>query len=152
MENIGYDREPHELTSDMRALGYWKPLRHIAILLLAFLGIGNSSGDEADFTAQQSLLAIHVLELTAGPREAGVKYPRCIDGHRAGPPEDVGGPSGYADFLEAWRDPLNDQHTDMRRWVGRKFDPERFDLDANNKAIARAIRRSKGSYRFRNET
>ena len=95
---------------------------------------------------------IHVLELTAGPREAGVKYPRCIDGHRAGPPEDVGGPSGYADFLEAWCDPLHDQHTDMRRWVGRKFDPDRFDLDANNKAIARAIRRSKGSYRFRNQT
>lgn len=28
----------------------------------------------------------------------------------------------------------------MRRWVGRKFDPERFELDDNNKAIARAIR------------
>ncbi len=40
----------------------------------------------------------------------------------------------------------------MRRWVGRKFDPDRFDLDANNKAIARAIRRPKGSYRFRNQT
>ena len=39
----------------------------------------------------------------------------------------------------------------MRRWVGRKFDPERFELDDNNKAIARAIRRSRGSYRFRHE-
>jgi hypothetical protein len=68
---------------------------------------------------------------------------------RNGPPEDVGGIFGYADFLEAWRNPLHEDHHDMRKWVGRKFDPEDFDLDHNNKAIARAIRRSKGSYRFR---
>jgi hypothetical protein len=33
--------------------------------------------------------------------EDGVKYPRCTVGDRASPPEDVGGYSGYADFLEA---------------------------------------------------
>ena len=37
------------------------------------------------------------------------------------------------------------------RIAGREFDPERFDLD-DNKAISRAIRRSKGSYRFRHKT
>jgi glutamate formiminotransferase len=37
----------------------------------------------------------------------------------------------------------------MRQWVGRKFEPEHFDLEAANKAIARAIRASKGGYRFR---
>jgi hypothetical protein len=89
----------------------------------------------------------HLIEMTTTSREAGVKYPRCIAGSRAGPPEDVGGTSGYADFLDAWSDPRHD----MRRWVGRKFNPERFDLDDNNKAIARAIRRSKGTYRFRLE-
>lgn len=93
----------------------------------------------------------HAIELAAGPRVAGVKYPRCIAGSRSGPPEDVGGPSGYQDFLEAWLDPDHDEHKAMRQWVGRKFDPERFDLDDNNKAIARAIRRSKGSYRFRHD-
>jgi Plasmid pRiA4b ORF-3-like protein len=77
--------------------------------------------------------------------------PRGIAGSRAGPPEDVGGTSSYADFLKAWSDPLHEEHQDMRRWVGRKFDPDRFDLDDNNKAIARAIRRSKASYRFRHE-
>ena len=94
----------------------------------------------------------HAVSLTVVRREAGVQYPRCIQGSRSGPPEDVGGPSGYADFLEAWRDPLDDEHKAMRRWAGRKFDPERFDLDATNKAIARAMRRSRGSYRFRHET
>ena len=93
----------------------------------------------------------HVLELTRAPREAGVKYPRCVAGTRSAPPEDVGGTSGYGDFLDAWRDPAHEEHMAMRRWAGRKFDPERFDLDDNNKAIARAIRRSKGAYRFRHE-
>ena len=40
----------------------------------------------------------------------------------------------------------------MRRWADRKFDPERFDLNDNNGAIARAIRRSRGSYHFRHES
>ena len=93
----------------------------------------------------------HALELTRAVREAGVKYPRCVGGSRSGPPEDVGGTSGYEDFLEAWRDPQHEEHKEMRRWVGRKFDPERFELDDNNKAIARAIRRSRGGYRFRHE-
>ena len=37
----------------------------------------------------------------------------------------------------------------MRQRVWCKCNPERFDLDDNNKAIARPIRRSKGTYRFR---
>lgn len=94
----------------------------------------------------------HAVSLVVARHEAGVKYPRCIKGSRSAPPEDVGGPPGYADFLKAWHDPLDDQHKDMRRWVGRKFDPERFDLDATNKAITRAIRRSRGNYSFRHET
>ena len=93
----------------------------------------------------------HAVSLVVVRRGVGVKYPRCIQGSRSGPPEDVGGPPGYVDFLKAWHDPLDDQHKDMRRWAGRKFDPERFDLDATNKAITRAIRRSRGNYRFRHE-
>lgn len=93
----------------------------------------------------------HRIELTETPRDAGAKYPRCIDGSRSGPPEDVGGPHGYAGFLESWRDPADAEHKANRRWAGRKFDPERCDLVAINTAIARAIRRSRGGYRFRLE-
>jgi hypothetical protein len=39
------------------------------------------------------------------PSEDGIKYPICIDGARHCPPEEVGGPRGYADFLKAWCDP-----------------------------------------------
>jgi hypothetical protein len=92
---------------------------------------------------------MHVIQLTRKPSEPGVKYPRCIAGSRRAPPEDVGGPSGYFDFLEAWHDPRHEEHKNTRRWAGRTFDPEFFNLDANNRAIAQAIKRAKGNYRFR---
>jgi hypothetical protein len=93
----------------------------------------------------------HLLILRRIPRQIGVDYPRCLAGSRSAPPEDVGGCSGYAGFLEAWGDPEHEEHKAMRRWVGRKFDPERFDLEATNKAIARAMRTAKGGYRFRRD-
>ena len=93
----------------------------------------------------------HQLTLRRAPREIGVDYPRCSAGARSGPPEDVGGTLGYENFLIAWLDPGHKEHKTVRRWVGKKFDPERFDLDATNKAIKRAMRAAKGSYRFRHE-
>src|SRR5699024_5770009 len=95
---------------------------------------------------------IHTIEFEdAVPHEAGIKYPMCIDGARHGPPEDVGSFSGYARFLEAWRDPDHEEHEDMRRWVGCRFDPEAFNIAVTNKAIAKALRRCRGGYRFRLE-
>ena len=93
----------------------------------------------------------HRMVMRHVPAQAGVKYPRCVGGSRSRPPEDVGGPSGYFGFLEAWFDPSHDEHKAMRRWAGRKFDPELFDLDATNKAIAKTLRVARGGYRFRHE-
>lgn len=59
-------------------------------------------------------------------RVAGVSYPRCVDGARACPPEDVGGPPGYADFLHAVLDRHHEQHDEMLRWAGGSFDPAAF--------------------------
>lgn len=91
----------------------------------------------------------HELILRQLLPEDGITYPRCIAGARSGPPEDVGGTDGYADFLEAWHDPSHEEHKAMRRWAGRKFQPEAFDLEATNKAIAKVLRLARGSYRFR---
>jgi len=69
------------------------------------------------------------------PKESGVQYPRCIAGKRACPPEDCGGPWGYASLLEALADPSNDEHKDMAEWIGGSFDAEAFDLDQINRRL-----------------
>ncbi|GAB4440911.1 MAG: hypothetical protein Kow0031_22850 [Anaerolineae bacterium] len=69
------------------------------------------------------------------PPEKGVRYPRCIKGKRACPPEDVGGIWGYESFLEAIKDPNHPEHEDMLDWLGDDFDPEAFDLEGINDAL-----------------
>ena len=67
--------------------------------------------------------------------EPGVRYPRCVAGKRACPPEDCGGAWGYGDFLEAVRNPNHPSHEEMLEWAGGEFDPEACDLDAVNKGL-----------------
>ena len=61
---------------------------------------------------------------------------RCLDGARACPPEDCGGPDGYERLLEILFDPRHPEFEDMRRWAG-GFEPERFDARAASEAMAR---------------
>jgi hypothetical protein len=70
------------------------------------------------------------------PRES---YPLCADGARACPPDDVGGVWGYADFIEAITDPEHENHKEMRRWIGRKFDPEAFSAEAATRSMRRGL-------------
>jgi hypothetical protein len=85
------------------------------------------------------------------PAVPGETYPQIIDGRRHAPPEDVGGPGGYQDFLHAWLDPAHDEHKSVRRWVGRTFNPEAFDRTKVQKAITSVLRRCKGDYLFRQD-
>lgn len=64
--------------------------------------------------------------------EAGADYPRCVAGKRACPPEDCGGPWGYADFVKAIQDPKHEEHEELREWIGGDFDPEAFSLEGVN--------------------
>jgi hypothetical protein len=61
------------------------------------------------------------------PKEKGVLYPRCFDGDRACPPEDVGGVFGYERFLDTINDPDDEEHESMLEWVGGIFDSEYFN-------------------------
>ena len=54
-----------------------------------------------------------VLEAIVAP-EPNTKYPRVVDGARACPPEDCGGPYGYADLLEILAKPKHKEHRQMR--------------------------------------
>lgn len=58
--------------------------------------------------------------------ERGIRYPRCIDGERACPPEDVGGVYGFVDYVEAITNPSHSEHDDFLEGYG-PFDPTEFD-------------------------
>ena len=76
-----------------------------------------------------------VEDLTWSPY--ALKHGVCLDGEGACPPEDVGGTSGYAEFLEALADPLHEEHDNSLVWVGYKFDPSVFNVAAANAALQR---------------
>jgi len=65
----------------------------------------------------------------------GVAYPRLIEAVGRCPPEDVGGPWGYSEFLEAITDPDHEEHAERLEWVGGPFDP----LDPDAEALAQAV-------------
>ena len=70
----------------------------------------------------------------------------CIDGARSGPPDDVGGPWAYPEFLNAVSDPDHRDHRKMLKWVGGAWDAEAFAAETINRELARwsrgAIRRT----------
>lgn len=52
------------------------------------------------------------------------------------PPEDVGGPGGYQEFLEAIVDPRHEHHRELKQWWGSaSFDPNTI----NNHQIEKAL-------------
>lgn len=61
----------------------------------------------------------------------GMRYPFCVEGARACPPEDVGGSMGYAEYVEIMADPRHREHRRMLKWGG-SFDPEAFDAGKAN--------------------
>ena len=63
-------------------------------------------------------------------KERGVKYPVCIYGARACPPEDCGGDSGYYSLLDVLANPADLEYEDLKTWVGEGWDPEKFDKKA----------------------
>jgi len=83
----------------------------------------------------------HVLELEDKlPATAGAVYPLCVGGEGSAPPEDVGGVSGYEEFLEALFDPAHEEHEHMKSWVGRPFHPTSFSLDETNERLRKKLR------------
>ena len=67
----------------------------------------------------------------------GVMYPRCTGGANACPPEDCGGPHGYADLLDVLADPTEERDADEWENIPDDFDPAYFDLDKVNARIQR---------------
>ena len=66
----------------------------------------------------------------------GVAYPRLIEVTGRCPPEDVGGPWGYEEFLEAIADPKHVRHAELTEWIGEAFDPDAVDTEGHANALA----------------
>lgn len=96
-------------------------------------------GDKVLYTYDLGDCWRHTIEVEAltkpQPKSA---YPKCINGKRSAPPEDAGGPLGYAIKLEALADENHPEHEEILGWVGPGFDPERFDVHSVNVAIGAA--------------
>ena len=65
----------------------------------------------------------------------GIVYPRLIEATGRCPPEDVGGPWGYREFLDAIADPSHEEHDERLHWIGSNFDP----ADTHPEALAQAV-------------
>ena len=66
----------------------------------------------------------HKIEI--GPKRIGaanIDYPVFLGGKNNCPPEDVGGPHGYEQYLSAISDPSHEDHESMLEWRGEGFDP-----------------------------
>ena len=59
----------------------------------------------------------------------------CLDGARACPPEDCGGPWGYDNLRKILRNPKHEEHESMKEWLGRPFDPAAFDVEKVNPCL-----------------
>lgn len=111
------------------------------------LHLGNELEYEYDFgDGWRHLLLLEGMFLA----EEGVSYPRCTAGEGACPPEDCGGPFGYAGMLEALADPTHPEHELWTGWLAEAFDPDAFDLEATNAQLAKAFKRRSAGRAKRN--
>jgi len=83
----------------------------------------------------------HDIQVEAIDRaDPALSYPRCVTGRRACPPEDCGGPWGFAQLIDALGDAKHPQHAFSLDWMEQigepGYDPARFDLDEINDALA----------------
>lgn len=67
----------------------------------------------------------------------GEDTPGCVDGEGTCPPEDCGGPYGYAELLATLADPRHPEHRAMREWVGDRLRP--FDRQKADRRVRDAV-------------
>ena len=84
------------------------------------------------------------------PAEAKAKYPRCLAGARACPPEDCGGAPGYQQICSVLANPAeaDEDAEELLDWLGGDFDPEAFDAGkVKFHSAARRLKALRGSMR-----
>ena len=62
-------------------------------------------------------------------KKKGQRYPQCVVGERACPPEDCGGVQGYGSLVEALLDPTDPDYEGLGEWIPEGWGPELFKPD-----------------------
>jgi hypothetical protein len=71
------------------------------------------------------------------PAQAGQAYPVCLRAEFLCPPEDCGGMRCYDELLRILDYRYDSEYKEMRRWVGKDFDPDVSPVDKVNQELAR---------------
>lgn len=74
----------------------------------------------------------HDVVMGAAIELPGPVVPHVVDGARACPPEDCGGPWGYQHLVDVMADPQHEDHATLLDWTDGGFDPEAFLLATVN--------------------
>jgi hypothetical protein len=79
------------------------------------------------------LVSLRVERLSAPER--GRRYPLCLQGERAGPPEACGGVADFHTLLRAVKDPQSTAAAHWRARLGYEFDPGLFCCETMNAGL-----------------
>jgi len=94
-------------------------------------------GDTIGYTYDMGDDWHHAVEIEAevqpSPR---IRYPRCVAGRRACPPEDCGSPPGYAHLLRTLAGRMMGARRELLDWLGVPFDPDAFRVAEVNARLA----------------
>ncbi|WP_315697798.1 IS1096 element passenger TnpR family protein [Paraburkholderia fungorum] len=94
-------------------------------------------GDTIGYTYDMGDDWHHAVAIEAEvPPSPRIRYPRCVAGRRACPPEDCGGPPGYAQLLRTLAGRMTGAKRELLDWLGGPFDPEAFRVAEVNARLA----------------
>ena len=71
---------------------------------------------------------IHYIDVTDSGDDCKQDLPILMDGANDAPPEDCGGPEGFADFLKIIRKPKHEEYKEMKMWA-KDQGWEHFDIN-----------------------
>lgn len=78
----------------------------------------------------------HLIEVEALLSKDEKKiYPVCINGELRCPTEDSGGMDGFYRNLEIIRDKNHPEYNDTKTWLGKGYNPKKFDIEKVNKEL-----------------
>jgi len=91
------------------------------------------------------------IERTVDP-VPGIEYPLLLQAVGRCPPEDIGGPPGYAEFLQAIANPKHQRHAEFTERADETFNPDVVDtqaIDDELTALAKQWSRNSAARRAR---